>query len=450
VSVVPPTFRSFAVSALDPRLVGLTLTAAFACALVVSLVPALAARRADPAMALSHRERGRAGGRLRGGRTLLAIEAAFGILLVAGAGATGRSFYGLVFGDQGFVASDLYIVTFNGVPGRSDDAMTNRRLGFAMASNVIGTLPGMRSIGAVTQSPVGTGFAIQPFWRSQNLEGREYGVGPGAFEALGTPVLFGRGFTEADVAAAAPVAIVNERGARALWPEQPVASAVGRQLTTRGGVHTVVGVVRDIRPVPVEPAHASLFLPITDPDARMIATTAFQIVVRTTPGQAPDTLALERALTEVSPGTRVAVESVADDLAPWLDRPRFQAMLFAALAGLSLVLAAVGLFAVTAFEVTQRRYEMGVRLALGATGRDVGRLVLSTAVRPVLVGSAAGLVAAWWAGQFLQAFLVDVDARDPWTYALVALTLVATAVVAAWLPARRAARTDPAEVLRAG
>jgi putative ABC transport system permease protein len=114
-----------------------------------------------------------------------------------------------------------------------------------------------------------------------------------------------------------------------------------------------------------------------------------------------------------------------------------------------LLLAAVGLYAVTSFDVAARRREMGVRLSLGASPRDLLQRVLRDSVRPALVGVAIGIVLSLWAAQFLQSFLHKVDARDPWTFGLVALTLVLAAVAAAWIPARRASRTDPTEVLRA-
>jgi ABC-type antimicrobial peptide transport system permease subunit len=219
----------------------------------------------------------------------------------------------------------------------------------------------------------------------------------------------------------------------------------------------VVGIVRDIRQVPSEAALPSLFVPFTDMDARTLPLfdasrrelTSVQVLVRTDSGHALDRTALEARAEAVASGVSVSARAVADELAPWLEQPRFQALLFGALAAVSLVLAAVGLFAVAAFDVAQRRYEMGVRLALGATARDIRHLVVGKAVRPVLAGAAAGLVVTWWAAQYLQSFLVGVDAREPWTFGIVALVLVATAVVAAWVPARRAAKTDPSSVLRA-
>jgi ABC-type antimicrobial peptide transport system permease subunit len=145
----------------------------------------------------------------------------------------------------------------------------------------------------------------------------------------------------------------------------------------------------------------------------------------------------------------VAGLAVQDALEPSLKDPRFRAVLLGAFAVCALLLAAAGLYALAAFEVSLRRYEMGVRLTLGASAREIQRLVVFEALRPVVVGAAIGAVVAVWAGKFLQSFLYKVDAHDPWTMGLVALVLIMTAVAAAWMPARRAARTDPAVVLRA-
>ena len=112
-------------------------------------------------------------------------------------------------------------------------------------------------------------------------------------------------------------------------------------------------------------------------------------------------------------------------------------------------MAVVGLYAVQSFNVGMRQREFGIRLSLGARPRNLRRMLIGQTFRPVLVGIAIGMVVTYWAAQFLQSLLVQVDARDPWTYALVALVLLVAALVAVWLPARRAARVDPAVVLRA-
>jgi ABC-type antimicrobial peptide transport system permease subunit len=244
------------------------------------------------------------------------------------------------------------------------------------------------------------------------------------------------------------VAIVNESAARALWPGTPSHSVVGSILETGDGQRTIVGVVPDIRPRPGDSATAGLYLPVTATEFPP-SSSSLIAALRMSSGVVPDEVALDRWLDDRLGRQSARLEGeLSEKIAPFVQKPLFQAVVFGGFASIALLLAAVGLYAVAAFDVARRRHEMGVRLTLGATGRDLRRLVIRAAVSPVLIGSTIGLLVTWWAAQFLQAFLFEVDARDPWTYGLVALTLVATAVVAAWLPARRAARTDPAMVLR--
>jgi ABC-type antimicrobial peptide transport system permease subunit len=132
-----------------------------------------------------------------------------------------------------------------------------------------------------------------------------------------------------------------------------------------------------------------------------------------------------------------------------LEAPRFRAVLFGVFAAVALMVAMTGLYATAGYLAIQRKREIGVRMTLGAVRGSIIRLVIMETCLPVLVGTAGGLLLAAWAARYLQAFLHEVDARDPWTYVLVAAVLIVTSVGAAWLPAHRASRTDPAEALRA-
>jgi putative ABC transport system permease protein len=142
------------------------------------------------------------------------------------------------------------------------------------------------------------------------------------------------------------------------------------------------------------------------------------------------------------------MRAVADALPPQLQQPRFQAVLFGMVALVGLLLAATGLYAVAAFDVARRRFELAVRLSLGATAADIRRLVVRDTARPVLVGAVGGIVATWWSAQFLERFVFEIRVRDPWTYGVVVAVLITTAILAAWVPACLAGRTDPASVLR--
>jgi ABC-type antimicrobial peptide transport system permease subunit len=261
-------------------------------------------------------------------------------------------------------------------------------------------------------------------------------------------VVAGRDFTRTEIAERLPLAVVNRAGGASLWPGRPASDVIGQQVAHENVTYRVIGVVGDVKNAPGEASAAGLYLPLTSDGVR-VTQSALNVAVRFADGVTPDLSVFQTRLDAALGENTVTLQSVAERAAPYLQRPRFQAVLFASAAVIALVLAAVGLYALAAFDVARRRREMGIRLTLGATARDLRRAVVGTAVRPVIAGAAAGLVVTWWAAQYLQSFLFEVDARDPWTYALVALVLVATAVVAAWLPARRAARTDPASVLRA-
>ena len=451
VSVVPPEFRGFEVSAFDARLVTLTFGLAVASALVAALTPALASARVEPLTALRQGPATGGGRRLKTGRLLLAFEAAIAVVLVAGAGGAIRSFGGLVFRDPGFVAADLYRTSVFFEPTRN---LLNMERAKALAT-IEQALSGVGDVAgwtAVTYPPVARGSLSNAFWGMREIEGGVIGITDTTLEVLGTPLRAGRGISADDVSSAAPVALVSRRAAAALWPGEPTESAIGRPLTMPyGGVRDVIGVVADIRSRPGVAPWPMLYVPIGDGVAAKPGwAMELPVLLRMRPGTTPDRRdLLERFQTLVPTGMIGAPIAVTDELAPWLEHPRFQAVLFGSLALIALVLAAIGLYALAAFDAARRRHETGVRLALGATRRDIRRGVIGGAVRPVLAGAAAGVIAAWWAAQFLQAYLFEVDARDPWTLAFVAGTLLLTAIVAAWLPARRAARTDPASVLRA-
>jgi predicted permease len=451
VSLVPPEFRGFEVSAFDPRLVTLTFGFAAASGLLAALAPALASTRLDPLTAL---RRGPATGgsrRLTTGRSLLALEAAIAVVLVAGAAGAVRSFGGLVFRDPGFVAADLHRTSVFFEPTRNLLNMERARA-LPVLEQALSDIPGLEGWTAVTYPPVARGSLPNAFWRMRQVDGGIIGITDTTLEVLGMRLVAGRGISADDVTSAAPVALVNRRAAAALWPGVPDERAIGQPVTMPyGGVRDVVGVVADVRSRPGAAAWPMLYVPIGDGVAAKPGwAMELPVLLRMRPGTQPNRRELiERFQALVPTGMVSSPVAVADELAPWLEHPRFQALLFGSFAVIAVVLAAIGLYAVAAFDATRRRYETGIRLALGATRRDIRRDVIGAILRPVLFGSAVGLLAASWAAQFLQAYLLEVDARDPWTMAIVACTLLATAIVAAWLPARRAARTDPASVLRA-
>jgi putative ABC transport system permease protein len=466
-ALVPAALHAVAVSPLDVRLVGLTLVAALAAALVSGGIPALRASRADVTIGLRRQSRSTTA-RLRGGAALIACQAALGALLVAGALATVRSFLGMVLESPGFEVEGLFEVrTGHGTePDRAAALGAQLRAALTGASvpttiplgyswprvrDVVETLrsaPGVLAASAVSRMPVGQPVSGRDaFWAARGERGVRIGIGGRFFATLRTPILAGRDLTDADVASQASIVIVNDAARRRLWPGTRPAETIGLALNTESGRHTVVGVVADLSPLPGAAPVPAIFLPITAPDVPF--TSSLTVAVRAAPGAPPDLAALDARLDARFGRYTARMTQVADALPPHLQRPRFQAVLFGSVAVIALIVAAVGLYAIAAFDAARRRFEMGVRLTLGARPDDVRRLLIRGAVTPVALGTLAGLVVGWWLLPFLQPFVFEVDARDPWSAALVAVVLVATAVVAAWLPARRVAATDPTMVLRA-
>jgi putative ABC transport system permease protein len=447
VGLLPSGLRSVGESPLDPRVVVFTFGAALASAGLAALGPA---RRATQVNLLDVLQRGTGGSmaRLGAGRVLLGLQAALCSALVLGAALTVHSFLGLLLRPAGFSPQNLYSVLAE--HGHPTGPSALRHYDVARVRGILEIVrqtPGVQAAGAVTFLPVGSAVGDDPFWKSRNLHGGEWGVGAGFFAALETPLRAGREFTELEIDTRALVAIVSESGAKQLWPDQPPVNAVGRTIATDDGPRTVVGVVADLRPRPGIGPVPALYVPVTAEEAPYHQS-ALTVAVRTAPGISLDVASLRQRLDARFGRAPLSVSGVDAQITPWLQAPRFQAMLFGSVAVIGLVLAAAGLYALASFEAARRRYEMGVRLTLGASVRDLRRLVIAGAVRPVAVGTVAGLAAGWWGATLLRAFVFDIDVHDPWTFGLVALVLLATAVVAAWLPARRAGRIDPAAILR--
>ena len=316
-------------------------------------------------------------------------------------------------------------------------------------------MPGVKSASLINSAPFGMMFIQGDF----DIEGQpkpklfagKPKIDAGYFETMGIPLLAGRDFTARDTADAPKVAIVSERIVRECFPGGP-GEALGRRvrLDDRGGEWlTVVGVVADIR-APDESrsrraAHDLRAVPAgTRPLVRFVS-----FVARTaTPASVVEGIRAEirRAAPNLPIDTaRTMDEAVAASVAP----PRFRTLLLAVFAITATLIATCGLYGLMAYAVTQRRREIGVRMALGAERRDVLRLVLTRAFRIVAAGLIAGLAGAVGVTRVLQRFLFGVTPTDPIVFAMVTLLLLAVGLMAAWLPARRATRIDPVAALRA-
>jgi hypothetical protein len=259
-------------------------------------------------------------------------------------------------------------------------------------------------------------------------------------------VLAGRHLSPSEVDSDAPVGVLSESGLRLVWPGLRAGEAIGKTLRFPGEQpREVVGVVSDVRSSHAATPIPSLYLPLSSHNFRRA-----EFIIRMAPGATPAVADFRnRILQSGVPATSVTVGDVSQRLRSGLADQRFRALLFSLFGVTALALAGLGLYAVGAFEVTRREREVGIRLAIGGSRGTVQWLIVRQTVTPVLVGIIAGLCGTYWAASFMQSFLYQVDARDPATLTIVVIVLLVSTALAAWLPARRAARLDPAAVLRA-
>jgi putative ABC transport system permease protein len=270
-------------------------------------------------------------------------------------------------------------------------------------------------------------------------------VTPGYFRAMGVPLLAGRDFDGRDRAGGPSVVVVSQSLARRQWPNE---SAVGKRIRTglTQGMEEIVGVVGDVKQTmlsaDIKPA---LYLPQSQYPYPFLT-----VVLRTSADPASETAAMRREVAAVNPAVALTdVRTLDAVLAKSLAQQRFGLVLLGCFAGAAIVLAVVGIYGVIAYSVAQRTSEIGVRMALGARPRDAFRLVLGEGVRVTAAGLAVGLAASLALTRLLRALLYGVSATDPATFAAFTIALGGVALVATYVPARRATRVDPMVALRA-
>jgi putative ABC transport system permease protein len=272
-------------------------------------------------------------------------------------------------------------------------------------------------------------------------------VGPSYFKTLGIPVLDGREFQIGDTATAPKVAIVSASIARRLWPNE---SALGRRVRVndKGDWLTVVGVVDDVRQENLEsPVQPLVYVPYQqEPGDVFLRVVTF--ITRTRTPQAASSR-IQHAIRAVAPDLPIAGTAMMDTLvSDSMAQPRMRTMLIGSFALCALLIATLGIYGVMTYAVTQRRREIGIRMAIGAEWTDVVWLVLRRALLIVAAGAILGIAASFAVTKALTSFLFEVTPSDPLAITGVTTLLVLVALTAAWLPARRAAQTDPVEALR--
>lgn len=376
---------------------------------------------------------------------VVSLQLGFTVVLLVAGGLFGRSFNQLMSVDPGFVPERMATFAFAVPPARAQAAQEFQNEALRVASEV----PGVRAVSLTSELPFpggkgGRAFALEPDGPMSPIAMWQRSVLANYHETMGIPLLAGRLLSPSDRPGAPNVIVVSQTFAEQVWPGE---SPLGKSIYQTGpiGGWTVVGVVGDVK-------HQTLGAPAEPTIYRTLAQVPNQrpyLVARTARDPADVLTALQQAIWSLDPETPITEsgimtslmrDSEADDL--------FRALLMWAFAGLAAVLAAVGIFGVTARAVAAREQEMGVRSALGAQGSSLIALVLREGMPVAALGLAIGLLGALWASRLIQALLYDVRAWDPATYAVVLGLALVICLVAGYVPARRVARISAVEVLR--
>jgi putative ABC transport system permease protein len=439
---------------LDPRVLLFTLGVSLFAGLLFGLAPALQATRVDFHDTL--KEGTRAGDARQRARSLLVVgQVAVSLVLLVGVGLLLRSLAAVLDVQPGFNSGNLLTASLNlpdaHYPKGTDYISFNGRLLERLRAQ-----PGIDSVSITSGLPMdggGTAMEVLPEGAAAPTDGGPAPsaqwrlVLPGYFKTMGIPLRRGRDLTDADldmVKGEFRGAVISESLARRCWPGQ---DPIGRRFnpwSMNDPVLTVVGVVGDVK----------LFnLDGTDPDPAVylyyVRWSPIQIVMRTKGDPHAAAEVLRREVRAIDPGVPVAQVRTMQELFDGTTAPRrFTMTLLAIFAGAALLLSAVGLFGLLAFLVAQRTHDIGIRLALGARGRDIVRLVVGHAMLLTLVGVGIGVAGSLALSGWIRSMLFGVGARDPLTLVATVVLLVLVALLACWVPARRAARVDPLVALR--
>ena len=460
----PPGIPRLDQARIDGAVLAFALALALASSLAFGMAPALRAARADLQRALRDGGRTSLGAVRDGVRTFLIVgEVALALTLLAAAGLFIRSAWYLQRVDPGFDPRGLITARLTLPPrgyreGAADVART-----FEEVVDRVRRSPGVRNAAATSQAPMGPGGntnGLLPEGRTPEpknfIEARLRMVTPEYFATLGVPLRRGRVLTREDFAGAPRVMVVSEALARAAWPAQ---DPIGKRIACCEGTpedprwKTVVGVVGDVRSGgPTQEPGPEFYLPLPQvPAEAWDWVQRTMTVVARADGVDASTLAgsLRAAVHAVDPDTPLyGIATMEERRRGTIAVTRFHTMLLATVGAIGLVLAAVGIYGVIAYFAASRTQEIGVRMALGASARHIVRLVAWQGMRPILVGTAAGTIAAVCVTRLVRGAVYGVSTTDPATFAVVAATLVVIGLVAAYVPARRSTRTDPAQALR--
>lgn len=454
ISISPPNSPRFEEIGMDFRVFGFAFAVALVTGVVFGLVPAIQTSKIDLNKTL--KESGRSGSLARRngiGSALMVSEIALSFMLLVGAGLLIKSFIHLREVNPGFNPSNMLTLRVSLPAGKYQQGEPRLQV-FRQVVERISGLPGVASAGAITQLPLrgdtfnlGRGYLREGDPQTSEAAGNAnfLSVTPAYFDTMQIPLKAGRGFTEHDTNDAPKVIIVNETLARKLWPGE---NPVGRKIWVwydEKFFREIVGVVGDTRISLDTEAESQMYVPF----AQDAGWGTLSLVVRTK-GEPTDLAgAVRTEIRAVDKGMLIYNVKTLDDVIDIAAAPRRTPMLLlSSIAGVAMLLAMLGIYGVTAYYVTQRTHEIGVRIALGARMSDVLMLVLSRGIIFALIGIAIGIAGAFGLTRYLSTLLFGVQPIDLMTFLSVAATLIIVALLACVIPARKAAKVDPLVALR--
>jgi predicted permease len=446
VALAPARIPGILAAAVDGRVLGVSLIAATVTGILFGLAPALVLADSGPANLLRAGQTVRGRGRLQ--RAMIAVELALSVVLLVGAGLLTRSLRKLEVVDPGFRSERLLTVRLSMANPFGDTLQLRSFYGDALAR--LAAAPGVQAVTAASNLPFTGGSSSSSYLlegeteadrQSHRHEVQQRVVEPNYFGVMGIPVIAGRALSSDDRTDTAPVAVISEATARRDFPNE---SAIGKRVNYQGVWREIVGIVRDTK-----------FSRLSADDQPAIYTSILQrlsvmdLVVRTSGEPAAMTKTVRDLVQSVGPAVAITNVEVMDAL---IERSfadeRFRTALISLFGAIAAVLAAVGMYGVTARAVSRRTREVGIRVALGATSQSVTAMIVNQTLAGVAIGVIAGSIGALLASRVLAPYLYGVTMYDPVTYAAIFAFLALVSTASSWLPARRAGRVQPATVLR--
>ena len=431
----------------DYRVLIFTIAISIFSGLIFGMAPVINAVRTDVAGIMKD-SGGRLQGKLRLRHVFVIAQIAMSVVLLAGAGLFVRSLLRAQQIDPGFNAENVLMMSLDlGSQGYKPEQVRSFQ---TQLEQRLGGLPGVRQVAIANQAPLSsdndTTIEVEGYTPPTGLSGVVVNfsvVGANYFQTLDIPLLQGRPFSEQDEQPdARSVAIINETTARRFWAGD---SAVGKRIFMGKNPIEIIGIARDGKYVTLgEEPRLYLYLPVSPGGL-----SSMTMLVRTDDDPFSSIAVVRQTVQSLDQNLPVYdVRTMKEHLSGALFGARVSAVLLGMFGAVALLLAALGIYGVMAYAVSQRTREIGIRMALGAKGDDVLMLIVRRGVKLTLFGIIPGLIAALLVTRLLEGFLYEVNANDPLTFVVIVALLVSVALLACWIPARRATKVDPIVVLR--